>query len=348
VVALGDTEIWADALEMPAALEETLHSSEGFEETAELLRSASVTRIIASGNGASFYVAHALWLASLAGDQGAAEVIAVPAGMLADGRFRWRTGDRLLVISSSGELRDAVEVVNGRLPLPYVAVTSRRDSTLGAHARSCAIVRVAQQRAVTHTQAYVGNLITVLALWAAVTDDAGLAAAVAAAPDACSRSLAAAGAWLPGAVRAAGDPSAAVVFGSHFGWTGAMEAALLLKELARMPAEGVETREGATSASFGLSETSLALSLSSDDPSATEAEAICQSMGARLVRAPRMEAPDPRLTPLTLFPPALALAIELSLRRGENVDRPVWTDAYFSTTRVTDGHADGKPEETAR
>ena len=347
MVALADTEIWADALEMPAALDHTLHACEGFEETAELLRNASVTRIVVSGNGASFYVAHALWLASLAGGDGAPEVIAVPAGMLADGRFRWHAGDRLLVISSSGELRDAVEVVNGKLPLPYVAVTSRRDSTLGTHATSSAIVHVAQQRAVTHTQAYVGNLVTALALWAAVTHDAELAAAVAAAPDACARSLAAVAEWLPGAVGDAGDPSAAVVFGSHFGWTAAMEAALLLKELARIPAEGVETREGATSASFGLSNSSLALSLSADDPAAAEAEAICKSMGARLVRAPRVEAPDPRLTPLTLFPPALALAIELSLRRGENVDRPLWTESYFSTARVTDAGGDGTPGRAA-
>jgi fructoselysine-6-P-deglycase FrlB-like protein len=348
VVALAETKIWADALEMPVALEGTLKASEGFDETAELLRDRSVTRIVASGNGASYYVAHALWLASLAGGHGAAEVVAIPAGMLLGGRFQWRAGDRLLVISSSGELRDAVEAVNGNLTLPYVAVTSRRDSTLGSHATSCAIVHVAEQRAVTHTQAYVGNLVTTLAVWAAVTNDHELAAAVEAAPGACDRALAAVEAWLPNAVDDAGDSSAAIVFGSHFGWTAAMEAALLLKELARMPAEGVETREGATSASFGLSESSLAFSLSSDDPSASEAETICQSMGARLVRAPRVEAPDPRLSPLTLFPPALALAAELSLRRGQNVDRPLWADAYYATARIADAHADGKRGEVAR
>jgi fructoselysine-6-P-deglycase FrlB-like protein len=347
VVALADTEIWADALEMPAALEATLSAREGFGETVELLKDAAVRRIVASGNGASFYVAHALWLASLAGEHRAAEVIVVPAGMLADGRFSWRPGDRLLVISSSGELRDAVQAVNGRLPLPYVAVTSRGDSTLGTNAASCAIVQLAEQRAVTHTQAYVGNLVAALALWAAVTDDARLAAAIAASPNACANALAAVTDWLPEAVANAGDPSAAVVFGSYYGWTAAMEAALLLKELARIPAEGVETREGATSASFGLSESSLAFSLSSDDPSAIEAEAICQDTGARLVRAPTVEAPDARLMPLTAFPPTLALAIELSLRRGENVDRPLWTDAYFNTARVKDAHADGRSEQAA-
>lgn len=347
MLALADTAIWTDALEMPEALEETLNASEGFAETAGLLRDSSVARIVATGNGAAFYVAHALWLASLAGDHEAAEVIALPAGMLVDG-FQWRAGDRLLVISSSGELRDAVEAVSRRLPLPYVAVTSRRDSTLGSGAASCAVVHVAEQRAVTHTQAYVGNLVTTLALWAAVTDDRGLAAGVEVTPEACARSLAAVAAWLPEAVCDAGDPSAAIVFGNNFGWTAAMEAALLLKELAGIPAEGVETREGATSASFGLSESSLALNLSPGDPSATEAEAICESMGARLVRAPQVEAPDPRLSPLTVFPAALALAIELSLRRGKNVDRPFWADAYFSTARMTDARADGQAGEAAR
>jgi fructoselysine-6-P-deglycase FrlB-like protein len=342
VVALSETALWTDALEMPTALDATFRARDGFDKTAELLRHDSVSRIVATGNGASFYVAHALWLASLAAEHRAPEVIAVPAGLLGDGRFRWRSGDRLLVISSSGELRDAVEVVNGRLPLPYVAITSRRDSTLGARAAACAVVRLTEQRAVTHTQAYLGNLVTAMSVWATATGDAALAEAVTASPSTCAAALSAVGKWLPVALAEAGDPSAAIVFGGHFAWTAALEAALLLKELARIPAEGVETREGATSASFGLSETSLAFSLSSShDPAAAEAESICRSMGARLVRAPEAESPDPRLSPLTLFPSTLALAIEISLRRGKNVDRPVWTDAYFSTARGNGSERDG-------
>jgi hypothetical protein len=49
-----------------------------------------------------------------------------------------------------------------------------------------------------------------------------------------------------------------------------------------------------------------------------------------------------------VFPAALALAIELSLRRGKNVDRPFWADAYFSTARMTDARADGQAGEAAR
>ena len=48
------------------------------------------------------------------------------------------------------------------------------------------------------------------------------------------------------------DPETAVVFGGGPGWAAALEAALLLKEVARVPAEGVETREGATSAMMAL------------------------------------------------------------------------------------------------
>ena len=48
------------------------------------------------------------------------------------------------------------------------------------------------------------------------------------------------------------DATNAVVFGSGPAWAAALEAALLLKEVSGMPAEGVETRRGATSTDDGV------------------------------------------------------------------------------------------------
>ena len=78
---------------MPEALQTTLGDSEGFADVASFLRRNATRRIVASGNGASYYVAQALWLAALEGDACPLEVIAVPGGLLAKGGFRWREGD---------------------------------------------------------------------------------------------------------------------------------------------------------------------------------------------------------------------------------------------------------------
>ena len=81
-------------------------------ELGRLLASHRSGRIVATGNGASFYVATALWLASLS-TQLAAPVVAIPAGLLATDTFTLRPDDLILAFSTSGELRDLVELANG-------------------------------------------------------------------------------------------------------------------------------------------------------------------------------------------------------------------------------------------
>ena len=104
----------------------------------------------------------ALWLASLEGRPGP-EVVAVPSGLLARGAFRWRDGDVLLAVSSSGEFRDLVEATEGRPPVPSVAITSTPGSTIASRVGARALVTVLEQRAVTHTQAFCGNVAAALA-----------------------------------------------------------------------------------------------------------------------------------------------------------------------------------------
>src|SRR4051795_1340026 len=59
------TGLWADVRELPEALGDTVAAADGVEAAAGLLRGARVERIVATGNGAAYYVAHALWLAAL-------------------------------------------------------------------------------------------------------------------------------------------------------------------------------------------------------------------------------------------------------------------------------------------
>jgi fructoselysine-6-P-deglycase FrlB-like protein len=369
-----DTGLWADVRELPGALDETLEAAEGVAEAAALLRSGTVERIVATGNGAAYYVAHALWLASLESAAARTPIVAVPCGIAVRDRFRWQPGDAVLAVSSSGEFRDVVEIaraVAGRRPC--VAITASADSSLAAAASATVLQRVASQRAVTHTQALAGAYAAGLALWAAVSGDAELAAVLATAPEAAARaeteaerwaadelaelgagaslaadgsppladgaSLAADGSSLgaDGASLAADGaslPPAAVVVGGGTAWAAALELALMLKEIARIPAEGVETREGATSAMFGLAPGHLTVSLDpAGDPLGDEAVRLCAAAGATTLRLPGTDGVDGRLTPITTLPAAAALAAELALAAGHDVDRPTWTDAYYETAR---------------
>lgn len=153
---LTGTALWQDLCETPETVAATLDGATGHAELAHLLASHRPGRIVATGNGASFYVATALWVASLS-TQLVAPVVAIPAGLLATDTFTLRSDDLLLAFSTSGELRDLVELANGpQRAGAFALVTSTPSSTLAAQADVVALVEVRNQRAVTHTQAYLG------------------------------------------------------------------------------------------------------------------------------------------------------------------------------------------------
>ena len=171
-------------------------------------------------------------------------------------------------------------------PTPYAAVTANPGSTLGSRAGARALVSVPNQRAVTHTQAFCGAVVAALRVWAEVTSDAALDDALRRLPEELEGTIGRARTWVDETGEI--DAETAIVFGSGPAWAAALEAALLLKEVAGIPAEGVETREGATSAMMALRPGALALSLpaGADDPLLAEAEEICAGQGATVLRAP--------------------------------------------------------------
>lgn len=334
------TEIWADARGIPDAVGDTIQQARGFDAVVASLRDAHVKRIVATGNGASYYVAMALWLASLESDEAPCEVVAVPGGLVAKGRFRWRPGDALLAISASGEFRDVIEAIEDEaLPRPFVAVTATPDSTIGRGADATAVIAVHRHKAVTHTQAFCSAIAAALALWSRLSGDRNLAAQLDDARDAAGRAVAAAEDWLAAHGTDTPTPTAAVAYGTGPAWAAALEAALLIKEIARVPCEGTETREAATAAMTGLLPEHLVVGLpTADDPFAAEASEVCRRLGAAVVALPGAELADPRLSAITSFPAALALAVELAVRRGYDPDSPEWLATYFETAR-----RDGRP-----
>jgi fructoselysine-6-P-deglycase FrlB-like protein len=329
---LEESGLWQDLRELPETVAATLDARVGFSDVAALLGAPGVRRIVASGNGAAYYVCMALWLASLEGRDGP-EVLTVPSGLLARDGFAWRPGDVFLAVSSSGEFRDLIEAIDGRAPVPFAAVTSTPGSTVGSRAGARGLVSVAHQRAVTHTQAFCGNVVAALGVWAKLTSDPALASALARLPEQLSGALHEARAWVDEVGPL--DAKVAVAFGSGPAWAAALEAALLLKEVSGIPAEGVETREGATSTMMSLRPGDLALSLPTraGDPLLAEAEAACAGQGARVVRTPVPAVEDRRLAAVSTFPAAAVLSAAIGLARGLDIDEPAWTDAYYRVAR---------------
>ena len=329
-----ETGLWADVRELPAALRATLGAADGVAEAAELLSDPRVERIVATGNGAAYYVAHALWLASLESAGAGPPIVAVPCGIAVREQFRWHPGDAVLAVSSSGRFRDVVEIAERTDGRPCVALTASADSPLAAASNATVVQRVSSQRAVTHTQAVAGAYGSGLALWAAITRDDELVALLAAAADAAEAAVEEAQAWAAVALEALAVPAAAITVGAGTAWAAAVELALMLKEISRIPAEGVETREGATSAMFGLDRGHLMVSLDAEgDALGDEAVRLCAAAGATTLRLPGVAGVDPRLTPITTLPAASALAAQLALAAGHDVDRPTWTEAYYETAR---------------
>ncbi len=130
-------------------------------------------------------------------------------------------------------------------------------------------------------------------------------------------------------------PTAAIAFGPGPAWTAALEVALCMKEIACVPTEGCELREGATTAMFGLAPGHLAIALAlRGDELLGEAEDLCRSQGAAVVRMTGAAICDPRLAVIATIPETCALTARLAIARGLDVDRPAWLETYYTTARA--------------
>ncbi|HYO18336.1 MAG TPA: hypothetical protein VES02_06685 [Dermatophilaceae bacterium] len=330
---LASSAMWTEALSIPDVLADLLDDTPDVEQVARVLAGGS--RIVATGNGAAFYAAQAMALEAWASPSSRNDVVAVPAGVISSGSWQWRDGDVALVFSSSGELRDVAALVPHGMPSSWVLSTSTPGSTLHRAASASVVVPIREQRAVTHTQAFAGNVLVGLMLWRAVRGVdprdglTGLPHAVAEALDEAPQ-------WAQ-MVSAVLDslPTSAMAFGTGGASVAALETALLLKEVAGIPAEGLETREGATSGMYALRPGHLVLAHPTlDDPLCDEAGDICARMGAEVIRVPGGVLGPRGAAALTTFPAALALAGTLGRRAGLDIDQPAWTSAYYATARI--------------
>ena len=330
-----ETELWRDLAEVPEALAADA-ARRPTASTPPPTRCAARRRVIATGNGAAYYVAQALWLASLDGTSGP-PVVAVPGGLVAGGRFNWRPGDRLLAISSSGEFRDVIDAVEQGAPRPG-GVRDRQARLVARQAgrRPRRADGAQPARAHAHAGLLRRRRDRARACGRASPATTALAAALADAPAAVERGDRGDRARSWSSTRRTRCRSAAVVFGSGPAWAAALEGALFLKEVAMVPTEGCETREGATTAMFALGEGHLVLSLATARrPAARRGGAHSARRAARpSCGCPAATQADRRLAPITALP-----AITRLRRRaraspaGHDADHPGWEAAYYQTAR---------------
>ena len=177
-----------------------------------------------------------------------------------------------------------IEAIDRGAPTPFVAITASPVSTIGSRAGAAVLVAVSSQDAVTHTQAFCGSVAAALAVWAVVTDDPVLHAAVRGAPEIVANAVATALPWAEGLPTEARRRDRL-----------RLAARLGRRTRRRLAAEGGRRRsrggcrrtKGATSAMYALRPGHLVVSQPTiGDSLLDEAERICSARGATVIRAP--------------------------------------------------------------
>ena len=335
----------------PAAIRSTLVDSlEAARAAAAALRRGGVRRVYLIGNGTSYHsslAAAALYRRHAGPD----DPIVVP---LTAGEFRTYppllgNGDAVLGISASGEFRDVVgvfETLRGRIPT--VAVVHVPGSTLVGLADHVVHSAGGPSHVPVMTKTFAATLVaTELVLAELLGGDRAdrIRHAILLAADHAAAAIASAEPLVGGLADDLAGATHLFVVGSGVAHPAAMEAALKLKEMAILHAEGTESWEMASGVATIVGPDSVVIALMPDGPgraATLDVAAHAADWGARVIEvAPRLSVtgatllPIPDATeedhaPLTTVPPIALLAFVLARRRGEDPDHPGWVERYHS------------------
>lgn len=340
--SLRETGLWRDVAGIPSALAATLEQRSRILEGADFLRRDDVARVLTTGNGASLYAAQAWANAAAWGPTRPFEVVAIPGEWAGDPGFPWREGDRLVIVSTSGELRDGVAALE-HAPRPILAITGHPASTIGSGVDAIVEVRTESQHAFTHTQSFVANVAALVAMWATITDDRHLLDLIEELPEHLATSLTSAPEWAIAETVDGNTLTSGIAAAPKAAQPAAMEASLLLKELALIPTEGMDVREAATTGLYAAGEKSVFVSIPCEGvgPQIVEAELLAAERGAEVVRLPGGIDHDHRVGAITTFPHAVALAATIGLGKELDIDQPPWIDGYLRSARPTPDRSAG-------
>lgn len=337
--------------EGPNAIRATLeHALRPAAEAADDLRSRGVRRVYVIGNGTSFHssLAAATLYRRHAGP-GDPVVIPLTAAEFLTYRPELDAHDAVVGISSSGEFRDVVTVaeqLRGRTPV--IGIVHVPGSTLTRVASRTVLSAGGPSTVPVMTKTFSCTLVaTELVLLGLLGADraAPVVDEIARAADHAQAAIADAELLVPALVERLAGREHVFVTGGGLAWPAALEAALKIKEMALIHAEGAETWEMTSGAATMLGPSAVVIGLAPAGPArAAMAELLGHAAqwgadivevgpaalvtGSALLPLPSMALEDH--APLTAVPPVALLAFALARSRGANPDHPGWIERYHS------------------
>lgn len=334
---------------VPEAIRLTLAAARpAAKEAADYLQSLGTRRIFVIGNGTSYH--SGLAVAALHRRHATPDDVAVVALTAADFLNyppKLDRRDALLGISASGEFRDVIAAVERfRSQIPTIGVVHVPSSTLARAAERVVIAAGGPSTMPVMTKTFASTLVAAQLLVSEtlgpLRGDAYVEDALQAAADAEAAILAADERVADIAARLAGLEHLFVV-GSGLGAVAALEAALKLKEMALLHAEGTEASEMASGAATMIGHGAGVVALALDGPgraAVVDLAVHAQRWGAHVVEVSAVQAVagsdhlSVRVAedqaPLAAVPPVALLAYALARRRGATPDSPGWVDRYHT------------------
>jgi glucosamine--fructose-6-phosphate aminotransferase (isomerizing) len=319
-------------------------------EAARDLHRRSVRRLFVIGNGTSYHSSlAAATLYRHVADPGDPVVVALTAAEFATYMPMLGTGDAVLGISASGEFREVVAVVEAlRLRTPTVAVVHVPGSTLTGLADNVLLSGGGPSNVPVMTKTFSSTLTaTYLFLVELLGGERAtrVAAGIAKAADDAERAISDAAPIVEQLASRFADAEHVFIAGSGAGYPAALEAALKIKEMALIHAEGTETWEMESGAATLVGPATTVIGL---EPAGRGRDAVrdlmrhCAGWGARCIEVtadaaveeaavlPIPADADEEFASLVAVPPVALLAYLLARHRGLDPDRPGWTERYHS------------------
>jgi glucosamine--fructose-6-phosphate aminotransferase (isomerizing) len=350
--SMAETLIMQDILNTPRSLRDTLSRiGDRGDELASALLARGARRLVALGNGTSYYASAAsIYLHNTLIPPAGTLVWAVPTGDYALYGSPLSDRDALVGVSVSGEVVDLLDLfdrLRGRHRL--VGITNVSDSTLTRLTDDLLITDAGNSLVPTSTKTFTATTAALYLLWLGLLKQQGVAEAahvrqeLLTMPDLVAQSL-------EEARRQIADPADRLaackrffVMGAGPCWAVAQEAALVLKEVSNVPAEAVQLREMAQGT---MSVVDKAVGVIAVNPPGSgqamgkKLLAQCDALGAVTLEIGATTAGlrmsvrcHDLLTPVIYSGPLFILANELALRRGVDADHPSWEAAYLRNAR---------------
>ena len=349
---MGDGLFLTDILATPAALRDTMDAlGDRPREVAAALLRGGVRRFVALGNGSSWYASAAsIYLHDALARPESTLAWAAPTGDYALYRAPLGPADALVGVSASGEIVDLLDLFaaeRGRHQL--VGITNVGDSSLTKLVDHLLLMQAGPSLVPTATKTFTTSVLALHLLWLGLLAEQGIPTGeglkqeLAAIPEMAARATAEARQQAEGLAERVAACSRLFVFGSGPAYPLAQEAALVFKEVASLPAEGIQTREMSHGVTAVVDNTVGVIAVNPPgrgEAVARQVLAECAKLGALTVNvgaAPAempVSVPCPELlSPLVYGAPVFVLANAVAARRGVNTDRPAWYEGYVRASR---------------